>query len=154
MPRPSRVWVLGDKEEIGSDGVDAHAVRRLLHIYGGPCARASGVPGWACFEKSFCLSADVTSAYDRTTATCYEKLNAAYLNLRRGPLQVHRGPGKSAPSRRCRAVAYVRRVSMTAGVAWQIAELGKVTPAAAGTVAMYICQTGISRDLDARRPGA
>ncbi len=34
-----------------------------------------------CFEKSFCLSADVTAAYDPNFSDVYEKRNAAYLKL-------------------------------------------------------------------------
>ena len=42
--------------------------------------RTQNVPLTACLAKSFCISADVTAAYDPNFAEVYEKRNASYLN--------------------------------------------------------------------------
>ena len=42
--------------------------------------QAQGVPLKACYEASFCLSADVTAAYDPNFAEAYEVRNSAFFN--------------------------------------------------------------------------
>ena len=61
-------------------GRDGHAVRGLRHLYGPTCAMRQGVPLRVCYENAFCLSADVTAAYDPNFAEVYEKRNAAFVN--------------------------------------------------------------------------
>ena len=45
-------------------------------------------------RHSFCLSADVTAAYDPNFAEAYEPRNSAYINYGVCIMQVHRGPGQ------------------------------------------------------------
>ena len=42
---------------------------------------AQGVALRDCLANSFCLSADVTAAYDPNFADVYDKRNAAFVNL-------------------------------------------------------------------------
>ena len=56
------VCVLADKEEIGSDGVTGMKSSAFDTFMDDLCD-GQGVALRACFENSFCLSADVTAAY-------------------------------------------------------------------------------------------
>ena len=78
-PVKTAVCVLADKEEIGSDGVTGMQSAAFDAFLEDLCT-AQGVPLRACFEKSFCLSADVTAAFDPNFADVYEKRNSALLN--------------------------------------------------------------------------
>ncbi len=151
VPARTAVCVLADKEEIGSDGVTGMQSAAFDTFMEDLC-ESQGVPVRACFEKSFCLSADVTAAYDPDYADVYEKRNAAYLNYGVGLCKYTGARGKSGASDAdAETVAYVRRVFDHAGVAWQIAELGKVDAGGGGTVAMYMANRNITT-LDAGVP--
>ena len=150
-PARTAVCVLADKEEIGSDGVTGMQSAAFDTFMEDLC-ESQGVPVRACFEKSFCLSADVTAAYDPDYADVYEKRNAAYLNYGVGLCKYTGARGKSGASDAdAETVAYVRQVFDSAGVAWQIAELGKVDAGGGGTVAMYMANRNITT-LDAGVP--
>ena len=147
-PEKTAVCVLADKEEIGSDGVTGMQSAAFDTFMEDLCESQS-VPVRVCFEKSFCLSADVTAAYDPNFSDVYEKRNAAYLNHGIGLCKYTGARGKSGASDAdAETVAYVRRLFDGAGVIWQIAELGKVDAGGGGTVAMYMANRNITT-LDA-----
>ena len=56
------------------------------------------VPLRVCYEKSFCLSADVTAAYDPNFADVYEKRNSALVNGGVGLCKYTGSRGKSGAS--------------------------------------------------------
>lgn len=150
-PEKTAVCVLADKEEIGSDGVTGMQSAAFDTFMEDLCA-AQDVPVRVCFEKSFCLSADVTAAYDPDYAEVYEKRNAALINYGIGLCKYTGARGKSGASDAdAETVAYVRRLFDDAGVIWQIAELGKVDAGGGGTVAMYMANRNITT-LDAGVP--
>ncbi len=150
-PARTAVCVLADKEEIGSDGVTGMQSAAFDTFMEDLC-EAQGVPVRVCFERSFCLSADVTAAYDPHYADVYEKRNAAYFNYGVGLCKYTGARGKSGASDAdAETVAYVRRVFDDAGVAWQITEMGKVDAGGGGTVAMYMANRNIAT-LDAGVP--
>ena len=150
-PVRTAVCVLADKEEIGSDGVTGMQSAAFDTFLEDLCA-AQNVPVRVCFEKSFCLSADVTAAYDPNFGEVYEKRNAAYVNYGIGLCKYTGARGKSGASdASAETVAYVRRLFDDAGVVWQIAELGKVDAGGGGTVAMYMANRNITT-LDAGVP--
>ena len=150
-PEKTAVCVLADKEEIGSDGVTGMQSAAFDTFMEDLCA-AQDVPVRVCFEKSFCLSADVTAAYDPDYAEVYEKRNAAFVNYGIGLCKYTGARGKSGASDAdAETVAYVRRLFDDAGVIWQIAELGKVDAGGGGTVAMYMANRNITT-LDAGVP--
>ena len=150
-PEKTAVCVLADKEEIGSDGVTGMQSAAFDTFMEDLCA-AQNVPVRVCFEKSFCLSADVTAAYDPDYAEVYEKRNAAFVNYGIGLCKYTGARGKSGASDAdAETVAYVRRLFDDAGVIWQIAELGKVDAGGGGTVAMYMANRNITT-LDAGVP--
>ena len=150
-PVKTAVCVLADKEEIGSDGVTGMQSAAFDTFMEDLCA-AQDVPVRVCFEKSFCLSADVTAAYDPNFGEVYEKRNAAYVNYGIGLCKYTGARGKSGASdANAETVGYVRQLFDAAGVIWQIAELGKVDAGGGGTVAMYMANRNITT-LDAGVP--
>ncbi len=150
-PEKTAVCVLADKEEIGSDGVTGMQSAAFDTFMEDLCD-AQDVPLRVCFEKSFCLSADVTAAFDPNFADVYEKRNAAYLNYGVGLCKYTGARGKSGASDAdAETVAYIRRLFDGADVLWQIAELGKVDAGGGGTVAMYMANRNITT-LDAGVP--
>jgi len=150
-PEKTAVCVLVDKEEIGSDGVTGMQ-SAVFDTFMEDLCEAQDVPVRVCYEKSFCLSADVTAAYDPDFADVYEKRNAAFLNYGIGLCKYTGARGKSGASDAdAETVAYIRRIFDEAGVIWQIAELGKVDAGGGGTVAMYMANRNITT-LDAGVP--
>ena len=69
------------------------------------------MPVRVCYEASFCLSADVTAAYDPNFSDVYEKRNAAWLNHGIGLCKYTGARGKSGASDAdAETVAYARRI--------------------------------------------
>jgi len=150
-PERTAVCMLADKEEIGSEGVTGMRSGAFDTFMEDLCA-AQSVGLRACYEKSFCLSADVTAAYDPNFADVYEKRNSAFVNYGMGLCKYTGARGKSGASdASAELVAKVRGVLDGAGVAWQMAELGKVDAGGGGTVAMFMAQRNIDV-LDAGVP--
>ena len=150
-PEKTAVCILADKEEIGSDGVTGMQSAAFDTFMEDLCA-AQNVPVRACFEKSFCLSTDVTAAYDPDYSEVYERRNSAYLNYGIGLCKYTGARGKSGASDAdAETVGYVRRIFEAADVIWQIAELGKVDVGGGGTVAMYMANRNINT-IDAGVP--
>ena len=150
-PEKTAVCMLADKEEIGSMGVtgmQSAAFDTFLH----DLCDGQGVPLRACYENSFCLSCDVTAAYDPNFPEVFEKRNAAFVNHGVGLCKYTGARGKSGASdASAETVAYVRRVLDEADVLWHISELGKVDAGGGGTVAMYMANRNIAT-LDAGVP--
>ena len=150
-PEKTAVCMLADKEEIGSMGVtgmQSAAFDTFLH----DLCDGQGVPLRACYENAFCLSCDVTAAYDPNFPEVFEKRNAAFVNHGVGLCKYTGARGKSGASdASAETVAYVRRVLDEADVLWHISELGKVDAGGGGTVAMYMANRNIAT-LDAGVP--
>ena len=150
-PEKTAVCMLADKEEIGSMGVtgmQSAAFDTFLH----DLCDGQSVPLRACCENSFCLSCDVTAAYDPNFPEVFEKRNAAFVNYGVGLCKYTGARGKSGASdASAETVAYVRRVLDEADVLWHISELGKVDAGGGGTVAMYMANRNIAT-LDAGVP--
>ncbi len=143
-PIKTAVCMLADKEEIGSEGVSGMKSAAFDTFMSDLCD-AQRVPLKACYERSFCLSADVSAAFDPNFAEVYEKRNAAKVNYGMGFCKYTGARGKSGASdASAEVVAYVRHVLNGAGVIWQMSELGKVDAGGGGTVAAYMAQ----RDID------
>ena len=149
-PAKTAVCVLADKEEIGSMGVTGMQ-SAVFETFLSDLCDSQNVPLKVCFENSFCLSADVTAAYDPNFADVFDKKNAAFLNHGVGLCKYTGARGKSGSSDAgAETVAYVRSLLDGAGVRWQICELGKVD-AGGGTVAQYMANRNIAT-LDAGVP--
>ena len=150
-PCRTAVCVLADKEEVGSVGVTGMQTAAFDTFMEDLCG-SQGVPVRACLERSFCLSTDVTAAFDPNFPEVFEKRNAAQLNYGVGLCKYTGRKGKGGASdASAELVAYIRRIFDGSGVVWQMAELGKVDAGGGGTVAAYMANRNIDT-LDAGVP--
>lgn len=142
-PEKTAVCILADKEETGSDGVSGMQSSAFECFMEELCA-GQNVPLRRCFKNSFCLSADVTAAFDPNFPEVSEKRNDAKLNYGMGICKFTGARGKSGTSdASAEIVGYLRRIFADAGVVWQMSELGKVDQGGGGTIAST-WQTAIS----------
>ncbi len=150
-PNKTSVCVLADKEEIGSVGVSGMQTHAFDTFMEDLCA-SQNVPVRVCLENSFCLSTDVTAAYDPNFSEVFEKNNSSYINYGVGLCKYTGSRGKSGASdASAELVAYARRILDENHILWQMAELGKVDVGGGGTVAGYMANRNIST-LDAGVP--
>ena len=99
---------------------------------------------YRCFENSFCLSADVSNAYDPNFAETCDKRNNSQVNYGVAICKYTGAKGKGGASdASAEAMGYVRTTLDNAGVTWQIATLGKVDQGGGGTVAAYMANRNI-----------
>ena len=150
-PCRTAVCVLADKEEIGSEGVSGMQ-SAFFDTFMEDLCDSQNVPLRACYEKSFCLSSDVTAAFDPNFAEVYERNNSAFVNYGVGLCKYTGARGKGGCSDAgAEAVGYIRRLLDDRGVLWQMAELGKTDQGGGGTVACYMANRNIDT-LDAGVP--
>ena len=113
---------------------------------------AQGVALRRCYEKSFCLSADVTNAFDPLYAEVSEKRSDSKVNYGMAIAKFTGARGKSGTSdATAEVVAYLRRVFDKADVIWQMAAMGKVDQGGGGTIAKYMANRYIDT-IDAGVP--
>lgn len=150
-PERTCICILADKEETGSDGVSGMKSQAFEWFVGDLC-KGQNACLRDCFAKSFCLSADVTAAFDPNYPEVSEKRNDAKLNYGIGLCKYTGARGKASTSdASAEVVAYVRGIFDRDGVVWQMCELGKVDQGGGGTVAMYMANRNIDT-LDAGVP--
>ena len=150
-PEKTCVCILADKEETGSDGVSGMQSSAFECFMEELCCTQS-VPLRRCFENSFCLSADVTAAFDPNYPEVSEKRNDARLNYGMGICKFTGARGKSGTSdASAEVVAYLRRLFADNGVVWQMCELGKVDQGGGGTIAKFMANRNIDT-IDAGVP--
>ena len=150
-PCRTAVCVLADKEEIGSEGMSGMQ-SAFFDTFVEDLCDSQNVPLRACYEKSFCLSSDVTAAFDPNFAEVYERNNSAFVNYGVGLSKYTGARGKGGCSDAgAEAVGYVRRLLDDRNVLWQMAELGKTDQGGGGTVACYMANRNIDT-LDAGVP--
>ena len=142
-PEYTSVCLLADKEEIGSVGVTGMQSQAFETFLEDLCA-SQGVNVRRCFERSFCLSADVTNAFDPDWSETCDKRNSAVLGGGIGVCKYTGARGKSGASdASAEAMGYVRRMFARGAVLWQSATLGKVDQGGGGTVAGYMANRNI-----------
>ena len=150
-PDRTCVCLLCDKEEIGSEGVSGMQSAAFDTFMEDLC-ESQGVALRRCFEKSFCLSADVTAAFDPLYPEVCEKRNASHVNYGVGVCKYTGARGKSATNdASAELVAYLRRLYAEKGVVWHMAELGKVDQGGGGTIAKFMAKRNIDT-IDAGVP--
>ena len=150
-PARTAVCLLCDKEEIGSEGVSGMQSEAFDTFMADLC-ESQGVALRRCFEKSFCLSADVTAAFDPLYPEVMEKRNASRVNYGMGLCKYTGARGKSGTSdASAELVAYLRRLYAEKKVIWQMAELGKVDQGGGGTIAKFMAKRNIDT-IDAGVP--
>lgn len=135
--------MLVDKEEIGSEGTTG----MQCAVYEDLMEDISSAFG-ANFRKvraaSRCISADVTSCYDPSFSSVYEKNNAAIISCGTCMNKFTGAGGKSSSSdASAEFVGEVRTAFAKENVVWQMAELGKVDIGGGGTIAKFIAKLNI-----------
>ena len=143
VPTHTAVCILADKEEIGSvgiSGMQSHAFEYFMEML----CDAQGVKLSQCFANSFCLSADVSNAFDPNFAETCDRRNNSKLNYGISICKYTGARGKGGASdASAEAMGHVRTTLDNAGVLWQIATLGKVDQGGGGTVAAYMANRNI-----------
>ncbi len=150
-PERTCVCILADKEEIGSEGVSGMQSASFDTFMEDLC-ETQGVALRRCYEKSFCLSADVTNAFDPLYPEVSEKRSESKLNYGMGICKFTgvRGKGGSNDAS-AEVVGHLRRLFADFGVVWQMAELGKVDQGGGGTIAKFMAKRNIDT-IDAGVP--
>ena len=142
-PEKTAVCILADKEEIGSVGVSGMQSHYFEHFMGTLCA-AQGVSLEDCFAQSFCLSADVSNAFDPNFPEVSDKRNNASVNYGVSICKYTGSRGKGGCSdASAEAMSHIRKTLDGAGVIWQMATLGKVDQGGGGTVAAFMANRNI-----------
>jgi len=142
-PAKTAVCILADKEEIGSVGISGMQSMYFEHFLGGLCD-AQGVKLEDCLANSFCLSADVSNAFDPNWPEVSDRRNNSAVNYGVSIFKYTGSRGKGGASdASAEAMGYVRSTFDKAGVIWQIATLGKVDQGGGGTVAAYMANRNI-----------
>ena len=143
VPTHTAVCILADKEEIGSVGISGMQSRAFEYFMEILCD-GQGVKLSHCFANSFCLSADVSNAYDPNFPETCDKRNNSALNYGISICKYTGSRGKGGASdASAEAMLHVRKTFEDNGVLWQIATLGKVDQGGGGTVAAYMANRNI-----------
>ena len=153
MNEPERtcVCILADKEETGSDGVTGMQSAAFDCFMKDLC-ETQGIALRHCYAKSFCVSADVSNAFDPLYPEVSEKRSDAKINYGVSICKFTGARGKGGTSdASAELVAYLRRIFAENGVVWQMAELGKVDQGGGGTIAKYMANRNIDT-IDAGTP--
>ena len=142
-PTHTAVCILADKEEIGSEGISgmkSHAFDTFMQ----DLCDGTGANLNRCLENSFCLSADVSNAFDPNFAEVSDRRNNSRVNYGIAICKYTGSRGKGGASdASAEAMGHVRKTLEEAGIAWQIATLGKVDQGGGGTVAAYMANRNI-----------
>ena len=142
-PRHTAVCILADKEEIGSVGISGMKSRYFETFMQDLCD-TQGVSLYRCLENSFCLSADVSNAFDPNFAETCDRRNNSMLNYGVAICKYTGSRGKGgANDASAEVMGHIRTVLNNAGVTWQMATLGKVDQGGGGTVAAYMANRNI-----------
>ncbi len=150
-PEKTAICVLADKEEIGSEGVSGMKSKYFDAFMEDLCV-AFGTTLRECYDKSCCVSADVTVGFDPNFPEVLDLRNAAKLNYGIALCKYTGSRGKSGASdASAELVARMRRIFDGAGALWQMGSLGKVDQGGGGTVAMYMAERNIDT-IDAGVP--
>lgn len=144
-PDKTAICLLADKEEVGSAGVSGMQSQAFEYFIANlfeACGEEVNIA--ECFANSFCISADVTAAFDPNFPDVFEKRNAAKANYGVGIAKFTGSGGKSGSSdASAEVVGRIRRMFKDYGVVWQLAELGKVDQGGGGTIAKIMANRNI-----------
>lgn len=140
--------ILVDKEEIGSVGATGMQSR----FFENTVAEIMALSGEyndlylrRCLANSKMLSSDVSSAFDPTYASSFDKKNVAYLGHGMVFNKFTGSRGKSGSNdANAEYLGYIRKVMEEANVSYQTAELGKVDLGGGGTIAYILSLYGMN----------
>lgn len=147
-PNRTSVCILSDKEEVGSGGntgAQSRSYENALYLM--MTKRHSDVTTldfYTCIENSKMLSSDVSSAYDPSFASAYDKYNTCFAGKGVCLLKYSGSRGKSgandANSEFFREVVNAYDAN---NVVWQTGELGRVDLGGGGTIAVDMANLGM-----------
>lgn len=151
-PQRTALCVLIDKEEVNSDGVSGMKSRALDRFMKQLCS-AQGVDLDDCYANSFCLSADVTSAYDPNFPEIFEKHNSAFVNygIALSKYTGHDGDKSDGSDASAEVVSRLRSLLNNGCVFWQMAEIGDPEAGGGGTIAKMMANRNVDT-IDAGVP--
>ena len=137
-----------DKEEIGSVG----ATGMKSHFFENAVAEVMNLTGdyselnlRRCLSKSCMLSSDVSSAFDATYASSFDKKNVAYLGCGMVFNKFTGSRGKSGSNdANAEYLAHIRAIYEKEKINFQTAELGKVDLGGGGTIAYILARYGMN----------
>ena len=142
-PTHTAVCILADKEEIGSVGISGMQSQAFEYFMGMLCD-SQNVKLSECFAHSFCLSADVSNAFDPNFPEVSDRRNNSKLNYGVAICKYTGSRGKGGASdASAEVMGHIRTTLDDAGVLWQMATLGKVDQGGGGTVAAYMANRNI-----------
>ncbi len=138
-----------DKEEIGSVGATGMASNLFENMTAEIVARMedsySELALRRCLANSSMLSSDVNAAFDPLNSNLYDKENASLLGAGFTFQKYTGSRGKSGASdANPEFIAKVRQAMDSDGVAYQMAELGKVDQGGGGTIAYHAAKYGMN----------
>ncbi len=147
-PKRTIACVLIDKEEIGSMGntgmkgaafeyATALLISKLKSNY-------NELMKLTLFRNSYCISGDVTTAFDPDFPEVNDSLNAAYIGHGVNISKYTGSRGKYDTSdANAEFVSKIRNCFNENGVIWQLGELGKVDHGGGGTIAQYVANLDV-----------
>ncbi|MFI3176617.1 MAG: aminopeptidase [Eubacteriales bacterium] len=146
-PRRTLCCLLVDKEEIGSVGATGmksqffqNALAEIMELQGG----FQEISLRRCLQHSCMLSSDVTSAYDPSFASSYDKKNVAYFGHGMVLNKFTGARGKSSSNdANAEYIARLRRILEQENVNFQTSELGRVDLGGGGTIAYILACYGM-----------
>lgn len=144
----TKCCILVDKEEIGSVGATGmqsrffeNAVAEVMNLTG----EYSELNVRRCLSHCCMLSSDVSSAFDPTYASSFDKKNVAYLG---GGMVFNKFTGSRGKSgsndANAEYLAHLRAIYEKEKVNFQTAELGKVDLGGGGTIAYILALYGMN----------
>ena len=140
--------LLVDKEEIGSVGATGmqsrffeNTVAEVLALTG----QYSELALRRCLANSSMLSSDVSSAFDPSYASSFDKKNVAYMGNGMVLNKFTGSRGKSGSNdANAEYIAYLRKIFSEDGINFQTAELGRVDLGGGGTIAYITALYGMN----------
>lgn len=150
-PNKTALCAFFDKEEIGSEGVTGTKGAAMDRFLDKLC-KMQGAELQDCYANSFCLSADVTGAYDPHFAKCFDKHNMSRCNYGIAIKKYTGAGGKSYVSdASAELMGYLRNLLNANGVLWQAGEMGSNDEGNGGTLTKFIAERNIDA-IDAGVP--
>lgn len=142
------VCILTDKEEIGSVGATGmqsqlfeNVMAELLNL----CDDYSEIKLKRMLANSNMLSSDVSSAFDPSYASSFDKKNVAYLGKGLVLCKFTGSRGKSGSNdANAEYLGAIRNIFDKDDVSFQLAELGKVDLGGGGTIAFMLAKYGMN----------
>ena len=147
-PDRTACCLLVDKEEIGSVGATGMQSKFFENIFAEvlDCMEQfSELTLRRALAASRMLSSDVSSAFDPTYASSFDKKNVAYLGHGMVFNKFTGSKGKSGSNdANAEYLAFIRKIMDDAEVSFQTAELGKVDLGGGGTIAYILSLYGMN----------